>query len=202
MDYSPPGSSFHGIFQARILEWVAISFSRGSSQSRDATQGLLHSKQILYCLSHQGSPDLHQISSQNMYLPISSLPSLFLCFPPETVFFFFIMHIQHFLEMYFLSSQFFAQMVKYFMYYSTLLLLKNMSWRACQISRKLHFFLLAKQHLTRVPSFAGHFKCLLPIFCNYNVAVSHLVSQNCNRYHLWGDCPTVELPGQRVSGCH
>ena len=31
MDYSPPGSSVHGIFQARVLEWVAISFSRGSS---------------------------------------------------------------------------------------------------------------------------------------------------------------------------
>ena len=29
MDCSPPGSSVHGIFQARILEWVAISFSRG-----------------------------------------------------------------------------------------------------------------------------------------------------------------------------
>ena len=35
MDYSPPGSSVHGILQARILEWVAISFSRWSSQSRD-----------------------------------------------------------------------------------------------------------------------------------------------------------------------
>ena len=34
MDCSPPGSSAHGIFQARILEWVAMSFSRGSSQSR------------------------------------------------------------------------------------------------------------------------------------------------------------------------
>ena len=31
MDYSLPGSSIHGIFQTRILEWVAISFSRGSS---------------------------------------------------------------------------------------------------------------------------------------------------------------------------
>ena len=30
MDYSPPGSSVHGILQTRILEWVAISFSRGS----------------------------------------------------------------------------------------------------------------------------------------------------------------------------
>ena len=37
-DYSPPGSSVHGICQARILEWVAISFSRGSSQPRDWTQ--------------------------------------------------------------------------------------------------------------------------------------------------------------------
>ena len=31
MNYSPPGSSVHGIAQGRILEWVAISFSRGSS---------------------------------------------------------------------------------------------------------------------------------------------------------------------------
>ena len=31
MDCSPPGSSVHGILQTRILEWVAISFSRGSS---------------------------------------------------------------------------------------------------------------------------------------------------------------------------
>ena len=35
MDCSPPGSSVHGISQARILEWVAISFSRRSSQPRD-----------------------------------------------------------------------------------------------------------------------------------------------------------------------
>ena len=38
MDCSPPHSSVHGIFQARILEWVASPFSRGSSQSRDQTQ--------------------------------------------------------------------------------------------------------------------------------------------------------------------
>ena len=37
MDCSPPGSSVHGILQARILEWVAIPFSRGSSQPRDWT---------------------------------------------------------------------------------------------------------------------------------------------------------------------
>ena len=38
MDCSPPGFSVHGTFQARILEWVAISFSRRSSLSRDWTQ--------------------------------------------------------------------------------------------------------------------------------------------------------------------
>ena len=38
MDFSLPGSSTHGIFQARVLEWAAISFSRGSSQHRDRTQ--------------------------------------------------------------------------------------------------------------------------------------------------------------------
>ena len=38
MDCSLPGSSIHGIFQARILEWVAISFSRTSSQLRDWTR--------------------------------------------------------------------------------------------------------------------------------------------------------------------
>ena len=37
MHCSPPGSSVHGLFQARVLEWVAISFSRGSSQPRDRT---------------------------------------------------------------------------------------------------------------------------------------------------------------------
>ena len=38
VDCSPPDSSIHGILQARILEWVAISFSRGSSRPRDRTQ--------------------------------------------------------------------------------------------------------------------------------------------------------------------
>ena len=59
MDCSLSGSSVHGIFQARVLEWVAISFSRGSSRPRDLTQGsnpvLPHCRQTLYRLSHQGS---------------------------------------------------------------------------------------------------------------------------------------------------
>ena len=37
MDCGPPGSSAHGVLQARILEWVTIPFSRGSSQPRDQT---------------------------------------------------------------------------------------------------------------------------------------------------------------------
>ena len=37
MDCNPPGSSVHGILQARILEWVAIPSSRGYSQPRDQT---------------------------------------------------------------------------------------------------------------------------------------------------------------------
>ena len=48
MDCSLPGSSVHGIPQARILEWVAISFSRGISQPRDRTQVSCIGRQILY----------------------------------------------------------------------------------------------------------------------------------------------------------
>ena len=47
-DCGPPGSSVQGISQARILEWVAISFSRGSSQPRDQTCISCVGGQILY----------------------------------------------------------------------------------------------------------------------------------------------------------
>ena len=48
MDYSPPGFSVHGISQARILEWVTFSFSRGSSQPRDQTRVSCIGRGILY----------------------------------------------------------------------------------------------------------------------------------------------------------
>ena len=48
MDCSLPGSSVHGTFQARILEWVAISSSRGSSPPRDPTRISCIGRQILY----------------------------------------------------------------------------------------------------------------------------------------------------------
>ena len=55
MNCGPPSSSIHGIFQARILEWVAMSSSRGSSQPR-LNPCLLHYRHILYCLRHHDSP--------------------------------------------------------------------------------------------------------------------------------------------------
>ena len=48
MDCVPPGSSVYGILQARILEWVALSFSRGSSQPRVQIQVSCTGRQILY----------------------------------------------------------------------------------------------------------------------------------------------------------
>ena len=47
-DCNPPGSSVHGISQARMLEWVAISYSRGSPWPRDWTSVPCISRQILY----------------------------------------------------------------------------------------------------------------------------------------------------------
>ena len=64
MDCSPPGSSVHGISQAGILEWVAISSSRGSSQPGMKPMSLssLHRQVDSLPLSHQGSPDQDRAS--------------------------------------------------------------------------------------------------------------------------------------------
>ena len=56
MDCSPPGSSVHGILQARILQWVAISSSRGIFPTQGSNPGLPHCRQTLYNLRHQRSP--------------------------------------------------------------------------------------------------------------------------------------------------
>ena len=55
MDYSPPGSSIHGDSPGRILEWVAMPSSRGIFPTQWLNPGVPHCKQILYCLSNQGS---------------------------------------------------------------------------------------------------------------------------------------------------
>ena len=57
-DCSLPGSAIHGILQARILEWVSHSFLQGIFPTQGLKLGLLHCRQILYCLSHQGSLDI------------------------------------------------------------------------------------------------------------------------------------------------
>ena len=66
MDYTA-----HVILQARIVEWVSIHFSRGSSQPRDLTQVSCIAAQILYQLSHQGSPD-YMLSTYS-YIVLNSL---------------------------------------------------------------------------------------------------------------------------------
>ena len=76
LDCSPSGSSVHGIFQARILQWAAISTSRGSSRLRDRTHISCVSfigRRILYQLYHLGS----HYSSWRM--PFLSAPQTLAC---------------------------------------------------------------------------------------------------------------------------
>ena len=78
MDCSSSSSSVHGILQARTLEWIAISYSRGSFQPRDRTPVSSVSctgRQILYQLCHLGSPTYWCLA---IWKNISSYPSCFL----------------------------------------------------------------------------------------------------------------------------
>ena len=64
MDYSLPDSPIHGIFQARILEWVAISSSRRSSRPRNqicVSYVSCIDRQVLYRQRHLGSPKVYFI---------------------------------------------------------------------------------------------------------------------------------------------
>ena len=65
VDYSPPGSSVHGVFQARILESVAISFSRRSSQLRNQISVSCISRQILYHWATREAPILYIRNPKN-----------------------------------------------------------------------------------------------------------------------------------------
>ena len=56
MHYRLLGSSVHGVLQTRILEWVAITYSRASSLTQGLNLGLLYCRQILYYLNHRRSP--------------------------------------------------------------------------------------------------------------------------------------------------
>ena len=78
MDCSPPGSSVHGILQAKILEWVTISFSRGSSHSKDRTCISCICRLILYCWDTREAPSWFQFSS------VQSLSHVWLFVTPWT----------------------------------------------------------------------------------------------------------------------
>ena len=71
IDCIPPGSSVHGILQARILEWVAMPFSRVSSQPRDQTQ-VSHIADIFVTIwATRGNPEaLRQGSASSSHGPI------------------------------------------------------------------------------------------------------------------------------------
>ena len=58
MDCSPPGSSVLGIFHARVLEWVAISFSKGIFPTQGSNPHLLHWQAGSLRLSHLGCPNI------------------------------------------------------------------------------------------------------------------------------------------------
>ena len=72
MDCSSPGSSVHGISQARILEWVSISFSRGSSQPRDQTHVSCTAGKF-FTAEPPGKPHCLQRKSQRLSPPQKKL---------------------------------------------------------------------------------------------------------------------------------
>ena len=73
MNSSPPGSSVHGILQARILQWVALSFSRGSSRPRDRTCSSCIGTWILYRWATWEAPCL-VLGVTRDFLPPALLP--------------------------------------------------------------------------------------------------------------------------------
>ena len=77
MDCNLPGSSVHGIFQARILEWVAISFSRGSSPPRDWTQISCIAGGFFANWATREAPFFHDFSNLNLFV-LLSLAKVFL----------------------------------------------------------------------------------------------------------------------------
>ena len=90
MDCSPPGSSVHGILQARILEWGAISSSRGSSRPRNRTQiscmagkffAIRATRQVKFILkmSNMGIQKHRQNLESLPLCPLLLLPVSFLC---------------------------------------------------------------------------------------------------------------------------
>ena len=61
----------HAILQARILEWVAVPFSSGSFPTQGSNPGVTHCRQILYQLSHKGSPRGNEGLGNTSILPMA-----------------------------------------------------------------------------------------------------------------------------------
>ena len=80
MDCSPPGSSVHGIFQARILEWVAVSFSGVSSQPKDQTHisciYCIGRRIIYHCITWEALTKHHMLKDLLFFFPSSILKCL------------------------------------------------------------------------------------------------------------------------------
>ena len=73
MDCSLPDSSFHGILQARILEWVAVACSRGSSQPRDWTQvSLIAGEFFTIWATRNNSLNISRVDRWNKHTKIMS----------------------------------------------------------------------------------------------------------------------------------
>ena len=96
MDCSLPCSSIHGIFQARVLEWVAISFSRGSSRPRDRTQvsrivgrcfTIWATREVYYAITHLqiNLAALIQLNDvlETVLIPVFGNRNSFSLFPPR-----------------------------------------------------------------------------------------------------------------------
>ena len=75
MDCSPPGSSVHGFLQARILEWAAISFPRGSSWPRDRAPVSCTAGRFFAIWATREALDIHQRTL--VVLPSSHTPASF-----------------------------------------------------------------------------------------------------------------------------
>ena len=94
MDCSPPGSSVHGILQATILEWIAISFSRGSSPLRDWTWVSLVAGRFFTLPS--GKSNIRMLSTVNQGRSVYRLPSSFSSFKNTKVKVKLLSHVQIF----------------------------------------------------------------------------------------------------------
>ena len=108
MEHSPPGSSVHEISQARILEWIAISSSRGSSRPKDRTHVSCISRWILY---HSATWEAHLVLYQ---LSNPSPPILLYFFPqhllPSNVSYYFLIYYAYYLPppLHSLNAKFFG----------------------------------------------------------------------------------------------